>query len=85
MRIKKNKKVTDAVRRAVAGTLNREMAVEVERRDGGRWTVTLVHGKERSVSIGLEDWEMNAMLEVPLVPAHRRGAFLRQYRMLVGD
>lgn len=82
---KPSRKIQEAVRRAVAGTLNREMDVEVERREDGRWAVTLLRGKERSVAIGLEQWEMDAMVQVPLVPAHRRGIFLRQYRMLTGD
>jgi hypothetical protein len=82
---KKNRKITEAVRKAVAGTLNREVEVEVERRDAGRWGVTLLHGKERSLQIGLEDWEMASMVQVPLIPAHRRGIFLRHYRMLVGE
>jgi hypothetical protein len=81
----KSKKIADAVRKAVVGTLNREVDVQVERQEGGRWAVTLLHGKDRSVAIGLEQWEMDAMLQVPLVPAHRRGIFLRQYRVLVGD
>ena len=81
----RTKKITETVRKAVSGTLNREVDVEVERRDGGRWAVTLLHGKARSVAIGLEQWEMDSMLQVPLVPAHRRGIFLRQYRVLVGE
>lgn len=82
---KPSRKILEGVRRAVAGTLNRDMDVEVERQEGGRWSVTLVRGKERSVAIGLEGWEMDAMLHVPLVPAHRRGIFLRQYRILAGE
>ena len=83
--MRNTKKLNEAVRKAVTGTLNREVSVEVERQDGGRWAVTMLHGKARSVSIGLEQWEMDAMLQVPLVPAHRRGIFLRQYRVMVGD
>ena len=79
------KKITETVRKAVSGTLNREVDVEVERQEGGRWAVTMLRGKSRSVSIGLEQWEMDSMLQVPLVPAHRRGIFLRQYRVLVGE
>ena len=83
--MRNGKKLNEAVRKAVTGTLNREVDVEVDRQEGGRWAVTLLHGKARSVAIGLEQWEMDAMLQVPLVPAHRRGIFLRQYRVLVGD
>ncbi len=76
------KKTIEAVRKAVAGTLNREVPVEVERLQKGRWAVTLRMGKERSTAIGLESWEMEAMLKVALVPAHKRGIFLRQYSAL---
>jgi hypothetical protein len=77
------KKTVEAVRRAVAGTLNRELEVEVEREDS-RWAVTLLDGKKRSVPIRLEGWEMAALLQVALVPAHKRGIFLRQYTVLMG-
>lgn len=83
--MRNSKKLADAVRKAVSGTLNREVDVEVDRQEGGRWAITLLHGKARSVTIGLEQWEMDAMLQVPLIPAHRRGIFLRQYRVLVGE
>ena len=83
--LRNSKKLAEAVRKAVTSTLNREVEVEVERQEGGRWAITLLKGKARSVAIGLEQWEMDAMLQVPLVPAHRRGIFLRQYRVLVGD
>ena len=81
---KVDKKTVEAVRRAVAGTLNREMEIEVGRLEGGRWAVTLLMGKERSTPIGIEPWEMEAMRQVTLVPAHKRGIFLRQYTMLAG-
>ena len=80
---KVGKKTVEVVRRAVAGTLNRPMDVQVERLDGERWAVTLLMGKERSTPIGLESWEMDAMRQVALVPAHKRGIFLRQYVMLM--
>lgn len=83
--MRNTKKLNEAVRKAVTGTLNREVDVEVDRQEGGRWAITLLHGKARSVTIGLEQWEMDAMLQVPLIPAHRRGIFLRQYRVLVGE
>lgn len=83
--MRNTKKLNEAVRKAVNGTLNREVDVQVDRQEGGRWAITLLHGKERSVTIGLEQWEMDAMLQVPLIPAHRRGIFLRQYRVLVGE
>ena len=83
--LRNSKKLAEAVRKAVTSTLNREVEVEVERQEGGRWAITLLKGKARSVAIGLEHWEMDAMLQVPLVPAHRRGIFLRQYRVLVGE
>lgn len=79
---KPDKKTIEAVRKAVAGTLNREVKVQVERLEKGRWAVTLLMGKEQSTPIGLESWEMDAMRKVTLVPAHKRGIFLRQYTML---
>ena len=79
---KTDKKTMEAVRQAVAGTLNREVKVQVERLEKGRWAVTLLMGKEQSTPIGLESWEMDAMRKVTLVPAHKRGIFLRQYAML---
>ena len=79
---KTDKKTMEAVRQAVAGTLNREVKVHVERLEKGRWSVTLLMGKEQSTPIGLESWEMDAMRKVTLVPAHKRGIFLRQYAML---
>ena len=78
-------KTVEDVRRAVAGTLNRELDVEVQRLRDGRWTVTLRMGQVRSVPIGLERWEMEAMRKVLLVPAHKRGIFLRHYAMLAGN
>ncbi len=72
------------MRRAVAGTLNRELDVHVERLGDGRWQVTLLVGQARSTPIGIEVWEMEAMRKVTLVPAHKRGIFLRHYSMLSG-
>ena len=75
----------EAVRRAVCGTLNREVEVEVEKKPSGRRGVTLVVKKRRSPLIVLEHWEMDAMRKVPLVPAHLRGHFLRNYAILTGQ
>ena len=75
----------EAVRRAVCGTLNREVEVEVEKRPSGRRGVTLVVKKRRSPLIVVEHWEMDAMRKVPLVPAHLRGHFLRNYAILIGQ
>ncbi len=75
----------EAVRRAVCGTLNREVEVEVETRPSGRRGVTLVVKKRRSPLIVVEHWEMDAMRKVPLVPAHLRGHFLRNYAILIGQ
>lgn len=72
----------EVVRRAVAGTLNREVEVEVEKQPEDRWVVTLVVNGLRSPAIVLDGWEMDAMRQVPLVPAHRRGHFLRNYAAL---
>lgn len=77
-----NKKTVEAVRRAVAGTLNRELDVAVEWLGDGRWAVTLLKGEACSAPIGIEPWEMEAMRQVPLVPAHKRGIFLRHYTLL---
>ncbi len=71
-----------AVRRAVAGTLNREVEVAVERMEGGRFTVKLLEGGRTSSPIRIEGWEMDAMRKVTLIPAHKRGIFFRHYAML---
>jgi hypothetical protein len=73
-----------AVRRAVAGTLNREVEVAVERMEGGRFTVKLLEGGRASSPIRIEGWEMDAMRKVTLIPAHKRGIFFRHYAMLQG-
>jgi hypothetical protein len=73
-----------AVRRAVAGTLNREVEVTVERMEGGRFTVKLLEGGRTSSPIRIEGWEMDAMRKVTLIPAHKRGIFFRHYAMLQG-
>ncbi len=75
----------EAVRRAVCGTLNREVEVEIEKQSGGRRVVTLLVKKRRSPPIVVERWEMDAMRKVPLVPAHLRGHFLRNYAVLIGQ
>ena len=75
----------EAVRRAVCGTLNREVEVEIEKESGGRRVVTLLVKKRRSPPIVVERWEMDAMHKVPLVPAHLRGHFLRNYAVLTGQ
>ena len=75
----------EAVRRAVCGTLNREVEVEVEKKPDGRRAVTLVVKKRRSPPIVVERWEMDAIRQVPLVPAHLRGHFLRNYAILIGQ
>ena len=72
------------VRRAVVGTLNREVEVEVARwvssaAEPARWAVTMLCGEQRSPAIYLKEWELDAMRQVPLVPAHLRGHFLRNY------
>jgi hypothetical protein len=71
-----------AVRRAVAGTLNREVEIAVERMEGGRFTVKLIEGGRTSSPIRIEGWEMDAMRKVTLIPAHKRGIFFRHYAML---
>ena len=71
-----------AVRRAVAGTLNREVDVTVECCDDGRFAVRLFEGGRASAPIRIESWEMDAMRKVTLVPAHKRGIFFRHYAML---
>lgn len=71
-----------AVRLAVAGTLNRDVEVAVERMEDGRWTVRLLENGRSSAPIRIEDWEMDAMHKVTLVPAHKRGIFFRHYAML---
>ncbi len=80
-----DKRTVEAVRRAVAGTLNRDLDVAVELLADGRWGVTLLMGQARSTPIGIEEWEMEAMRRVTLVPAHKRGIFLRHYSMLAGS
>ncbi len=75
----------EAVRRAVCGALNREVEVEIEKQSGGRRVVTLLVKKRRSPPIVVERWEMDAMRKVPLVPAHLRGHFLRNYAVLIGQ
>ena len=75
----------EAVRRAVCGTLNREVEVEIEKKSGGRRVITLLVKKRRSPAIVVERWEMDAMRKVPLVPAHLRGHFLRNYAVLTGQ
>ena len=75
----------EAVRRAVCGTLNREVEVEVEKKPSGRRGVTLVVKRRRSPLIVVEHWEMDAMRKVPLVPVHLRGHFLRNYAILTGQ
>ena len=72
----------EVVRRAVAGTLNRDVEVEVSKPRAGRWEITLVMNGRRSPAILVERWEMDAMRQVLLVPAHRRGHFLRSYAAL---
>ncbi len=83
---RRRRRVPDAevVRRAVSGTLNREVQVEVEvcREPADRWEVTLLAYGRRAPSIFLKRWEMEAMRQVPLVPAHLRGHFLRNYAAL---
>ncbi len=74
----------EAVHRAVAGTLNREVKVEVEKQTGGRWVITMLVDGQRSPTIAVQGWEMQAMRQVPLVPAHLRGHFLRNYAVLTG-
>lgn len=74
----------EAVRRAVAGTLNREVEVEVEKQPDGRWAITMVVNGRRSPAIVVHRWEMEAIRQVPLVPAHLRGHFLRNYAVLCG-
>lgn len=74
----------EAVRRAVCGTLNREVDVEVERA-ADRWSVILLAFGRRAPAIFVKDWEMDAMRQVPLVPAHLRGHFLRNYVSLQND
>lgn len=71
-----------AVRRAVAGTLNRDVEVAVERMEGGRFAVKLLEGGRTSSPIRIEGWEMDAMRKVTLIPAHKRGIFFRHYAML---
>ena len=73
-----------AVRRAVAGTLNREVDVHAERQSDGRWHVQLLDAGRASPPIRMEAWEIQAMREVPLIPAHKRGIFLRHYAILQG-
>jgi len=68
-----------AVRRAVAGTLNREVDVNVTRQAGERWAVSIVVRGTCSPVILVNRREMDAMKQVPLVPAHLRGHFLRNY------
>ena len=75
----------EAVRRAVCGTLNREVKVEIEKRPAGCRAITVVANGRRSPPIVVEEWEMAAMRQVPLVPAHLRGHFLRNYAVLTGQ
>ena len=72
----------EVVRRAVAGTLNREVEVEVSREPADRWAITMLVCGRRSPALFVKRWEMNAMRQVPLVPAHLRGHFLRNYSAL---
>ena len=74
----------EAVRRAVAGTLNREVDVAVERMEGGRWAVKLIEDGRTTSPIRIESWEMESMYKVALLPAHKRGIFFRHYAMLQG-
>ena len=76
------KRTLNAVRLAVAGTLNRDVDVAVERMEGGRWTVRLLEAGRSSAPIRIEGWEMDAMHKVTLVPAHKRGIFFRHYAIL---
>ena len=78
------RRTVDAVRRAVAGTLNREVDVAVERMEGGRWAVKLMEDGRTTAPIRIESWEMDAMYKVALLPAHKRGIFFRHYAMLQG-
>ena len=73
-----------AVQRAVSGTLNRPVEVEVEKRTGRpeRWSITFLVQGRRSPAILVSRIEMDAMRQVPLVPAHLRGHFLRNYSAL---
>ena len=72
----------EVVRRAVAGTLNRDVEVSVARAEDGRFGVCLVDGERSSPPIRIESREMDAMHEVPLIPAHKRGIFFRYYAVL---
>jgi hypothetical protein len=80
-----NKRLSATVRQAVCGTLNREVDVAVARQASGGWTVTMKLGRASSAPIRLEGWEMDAMRQVKLVPAHKRGIFLRHYSMLASS
>ena len=78
------KRAITAVRRAVAGTLNREVDVAVDRMEGGRWTVKMMEDGRSTPPIRIESWEMDAMYKVALLPAHKRGIFFRHYAVLQG-
>jgi hypothetical protein len=72
----------EAVRLAVAGTLNREVGVTVEHAPDGRFAVRMIQDGKTSPPIRIESWEMDAMHKVTLIPAHKRGIFFRHYAML---
>ena len=80
--MKGSKRTHDAVRRAVVGTLNREVDVAVERMEDGRFSVRILDAGKTSPPIRIESWEMDAMHEVALIPAHKRGIFFRYYAAL---
>ena len=80
--MKGSKRIHAAVRRALAGTLNFEVDVAVERMPEGRFGVQMLHEGRLSPPIRIESWEMDAMHDVPLIPAHKRGIFFRYYAVL---
>lgn len=72
----------DIVRRALCGTLNRDVQAHVERYSPERWAVTMTAFGRLAPAVFIKDWEMAAMRKVPLLPAHLRGLFLVQYAAL---